>query len=553
MLSSQELTIMHASFGLTSRFLLSSILALGGAAVVGNFAMGQDAAAPAATSETAEAPAEGTADQPTGDQLLKEAEEALNAGDFPKALGIYDQMVKAGEQKAELNQFLPLFYTGRGRALAGLQEFEAADEDFKKILDTYPDYVPTLVARGLMYLETGRAEDALADFQKAAKTDRANLQAQFGLGKSYILLGGYDQGIGPLSKVLLADPNNAESYRLRGTGYAGTLKFAKAIEDLNKAIELNPQDYEAYFTLGTVYLREENYDASVAEFAKSIENYKPKPGQEEEPFTQGYLTKAAAEIERGKAAKDDATKQAAYKASVDASAALLKQSNEKSPAHAGIRAAALHSRGVGERMLGEDKKAIESFSEALELNPDLGETYLRRGICFHNLGEDKLAVADFAQASKISLGDPRANLWEGFMFAKEGDYYEAVRAYGDAISASDRYAPAYMNRGLAYLMLGENKKALHDFNEAIRLSPTNADYYFKRGVALERLGETDKASNSFASAIEHDDKHAAAYRHMADVMKRQGHGKLAQEYLDKAAELPAEDAKPGQKSPQPIE
>jgi tetratricopeptide (TPR) repeat protein len=261
---------------------------------------------------------------------------------------------------------------------------------------------------------------------------------------------------------------------------------------------------------------------------------------------QGYLTLASAHIEHGKTIEDETAKKAAYQAAVDQSETLLKLMDERNPAYAPYRAAALHSRGVGERMKGELGKAIKSFTEALELSPDQAESYFRRGICFHLIGEHKMAISDFVQSANLNVEqpDPRANLWEGFTHAQLGDYLEAVRAYGNAIAASDRYTPAYVNRALAYVQLKEYEKAIHDFNEAIRLEPTQAEHYYKRGVAYEQLRDYEKAAGSFASAIQFDDKHEGAYRHMAAVTQALGRTELAGEYRQKAAELaPDRDSK----------
>jgi Flp pilus assembly protein TadD len=197
--------------------------------------------------------------------------------------------------------------------------------------------------------------------------------------------------------------------------------------------------------------------------------------------------------------------------------------DERNPAYSPYRAAALHGRGIGERMKGDLGKAIKSFTEALELSPDLAETYFRRGICFHLIGEDKMAISDFVQSANLNIDqpDPRANLWEGFTHAKMGNYLEAVRAYGNAIAASDRYTPAYVNRGLAYMQLEEFEKAIADFNEAIRLEPTQAEHYYKRGIAFARLGDNEKAAASFASAIQFNDKHADAKRRLDAIPRPQ--------------------------------
>lgn len=518
-----------------SFFSLAVLLTLGGLAIAQ-----EDSKLKASESADAEKPAaEGEQqEQLDAKAVMEEGNKALEDKDYEKALAAFDKLTRALEraQSVEAYAALPLAYTGRAKALVGLKEYEAAIEDFKKVTDINKDYTPALIARGEMYLDIGAADRALPDFQAAVKADRSNIKAQFGLGKAFAMLGGAQQAIGPLDNVIKADPKNAEAYRLRGSAYAG-FKMDKAMADLQEAVSLDPDDYQSYFFMGVIFLRAEDYPQAVKFFDKAIETYKPKPDQEDDVFEQGYLTKAAALIEMGKASKDPAEKKAAYQAAVDEANKLLKLTDEKNPAYAGRRAGALFSRGVSERMLGRYSKAIATLTEAIELNPDLSEGLLRRGICFHLIGEDRNAIADFKHAANIDFEDPRANLWEGFLYAKMGNYHEAVRAYGDAINASDRYTPAYVNRGLAYMQLGQYEKAIDDLSEAIRLEPTRAEHYFKRGVAYEQVGNKEKAADSFASAIELDDKNAEAYSHMAKLQQALGNGELAREYQQKATEL----------------
>jgi tetratricopeptide (TPR) repeat protein len=521
-----------------------------------NFAAAQEteSAAETTASETGEAGADGETAETQNQITLEEAkaaaaegEQAIAAKEYEKAFAAYSKLLQYGSQDPYQRAVAVLMgYTGRGQALAGMQEYDAAIEEFKLATDQSPNFVPALIARGQMFLEAGAPGDALPDFQAAAKQDRGNVQAQFGLGKSYVMLGNSQQGITPLTKVIAAEPQNAEAYRLRGTAYAGVLKVQQALADLQEAIAIDPQDYEAYYTLALVYLRDEEYDKAAEELVRSIQTFKPKPGQEDIPYMNGYLTLATTYIEHGKKIKDPEAKKAAFQAAIDHSETLLKQMDPRNSAYAPYRAAALHSRGVGERMQGELGKAIKTFTEAIQLNPNLAEAYFRRGICFNLIGEDKMAIADFVQAANLSIEqpDPRANLWEGLTHAKAGDYLEAVRAYGNAIAASDRYTPAYVNRALAYMQLEEFDKAIADFNEAIRLEPAQAEHYYKRGVAYARQGDYEKASASFASAIALNNKHVEAYRHMSSMMQQLGRNELAAQYRQKANEL-APERQPG--------
>jgi tetratricopeptide (TPR) repeat protein len=507
---------------------------------------GAAAGATSAEATDSTTPAPDAAGQQTYQEILEKGDAALKAGDYEAALAAFAPLVTAAERAAAF-QVVPVAAYGLGRALAGLKEYPTALENLKKAVDEGSD--PALVtaarlARGQVYLDINNPELALPDFQEAYNANRGNMEAALGYGKALAMLGRADESIAPLTRVITADPKNAEAHRYRATGYASTSKIKEAIDDLQQSLSLNPDDYETYFTLGIVYLREEDYQKAAEEIAKAIQRYKPKSGQEDVPYVQGYLTLASTYNELGKTAKDEATKKAANQSAIKVCDDLLKQLSPKNTVLAAYRAAALYQRGVGERMLGNYGEAIRSFSEAIEVNPELGDAYFRRGICFHMLNEDRMAISDFEQASFMSSEDPRASLWAGFTYAKLGEYHKALRAYGDAIAVSDRYGPAYLNRGLTYMALGENEKAIADFNQAIRLDPAKADNYIKRARAFEQMGDSKKALDSYATAIAFDTKNAEAYRRMAESLQAQGRSELAAEYRKKAEELaPAKKSK----------
>jgi tetratricopeptide (TPR) repeat protein len=517
-------------------------------------------APPAAATPSAESPAAAPATEVADPApLLAKGEAALKAGDFPAAIAAFNDAGKAAQQASqqgggpETLKAQVAALVGRGRAETGLRDYEAAEKDFRNVLQTFDQNdVSALIAMGHLKLETGHPDEAIDDFQLAAKNDPTSAEALFGYGKSLVLLGHGErapEAIPPLTRAIAIDPKNAEAYRLRGAANLSIFKNKQAFEDVQKSIELNPEDYESYLTLGELDIRTEDYKAAVDAIGKAIELYKPKPGQEDQPFFQGYLTRASAFLELGKKSpKDSPEQKAAYQASFDEIQKLLKQLDEKNPAYTKVVAASLFSRGVAERMLGQLGPAIRTLTHAIELRstpssydestgPFLADAYYRRGICFHLIGEDKLAISDFESSSHLGAGDPRPNLWEGFTYAKLGDYQEALRAYGDAIAASDRFSPAYYNRALAYMMMGNYKKAIADFNDAIRLEPTNADYYFKRGLAYEQMGDTQRASDSYSAAIEFDKNHAGAHRHMADALQKSGRSELATSYRQKADKL----------------
>lgn len=521
------------------RFSVIFVFSLAGGWLIAPAAVAQDPLGDPGTVGEGAAPPQLTAEDVQ--RMFKEGEQALNDKDYKAALTTYDQLVRILKQQGfQAQVFLPVVYTGRGQAFAGLQDYDAVKADYDEAIKENAQHLPALIARGKLYFDLNATDLALADFEAAKEIDRSNPDVMFGLGKAYALLGGPQQAIKPLTYYLEANPESAEAYRLRAQANVGIGKNDKANEDIEKALSLDPDDYENYFALATIRLREEKYKEAIEAIEDSITRYQPKDEAAAElPFVQGYLTKAAVLLEAAKAAEAPEERTAVYEKALSDCDHLLEEVGD-SPAYAQIRAAIEFRRGVVLRLLGRYGDAVASLTEAINLNPELAEAYFRRGICFYYMGEDHLAILDFKHAGNIEYQDPRPKLWEGFAYAKLGEYHEAIRAYGLALGESDRYVPAYVNRGLAYMMMGENDKALNDFNAALRLEPAEWTHYFKRGIAYERLGKRQEAADSFVNALRFFDKYPPAYRHAADNLAALGHTNIAAEYRQKAAELEAQ-------------
>ncbi len=66
---------------------------------------------------------------------------------------------------------------------------------------------------------------------------------------------------------------------------------------------------------------------------------------------------------------------------------------------------AYYNRGVAYGNLGEYRRAIEDYDEALRLDPDYAVAYNNRGSAYSNLGEYRRAIGDFARALWLDPGD----------------------------------------------------------------------------------------------------------------------------------------------------
>jgi tetratricopeptide (TPR) repeat protein len=148
------------------------------------------------------------------------------------------------------------------------------------------------------------------------------------------------------------------------------------------------------------------------------------------------------------------------------------------------RADLLYALGVASMDLEGDRKeadlaAVEAFSSAIVLEPNMDQAYVARALAYENLGELAAAAAD------VSAVLPRLP------------------------------APAELlaKRGLWYLELGRYAEALADFDATAALGHEPLDVLTGRGVALFGLGDSVGALVALNTAIESDANAVVARLH----------------------------------------
>jgi protein O-mannosyl-transferase len=157
---------------------------------------------------------------------------------------------------------------------------------------------------------------------------------------------------------------------------------------------------------------------------------------------------------------------------------------------------------------GDYAKAIEDFTRAIEISPDLTKTYNNRGIAFGKLGNFQEAIRDFDKAIDLDPQYFAAYNERGLVNGKTGNFQEAIKDFDKAIALNPRFAAAYNNRALAYGNLGDFQEAIKDFDKAIKLEPKASKVYVARGLVYDKLKEDEQAIRDFKIAARMGEKRA---------------------------------------------
>ena len=98
-------------------------------------------------------------------------------------------------------------------------------------------------------------------------------------------------------------------------------------------------------------------------------------------------------------------------------------------------AIAYNNRGVGYGNLGDYTQAIESYSQALRIDPNYATAYYNRGHAYDELADYIQAIADYGQALRIEPGLGKAYQNRGVSHENMGNYQSAAEDWERAIRA----------------------------------------------------------------------------------------------------------------------
>ncbi len=184
---------------------------------------------------------------------------------------------------------------------------------------------------------------------------------------------------------------------------------------------------------------------------------------------------------------------------------------------------AFNNRGTVYATMGEYRRAIQDYDKALKLDPLYVGSYVNRGNAYLQLDESKAAFDDFKSAIEIEPTYSEAYCSRGAAHIKTGNYELAIRDLDRSIELRPHYAEALVFRAMAYAQQGESERGSQDLDKAIELDPDYADAYEHRGRYLIDKREKDRAIQDFSRLLELRPNSAVAHngRGIALLLKNQ--------------------------------
>jgi len=241
-------------------------------------------------------------------------------------------------------------------------------------------------------------------------------------GEAYMDLGKFDLAMNDFNQAIKADPNYPEGYNSRGQLYGMSGQTEKAFADFLRAVELKPGFSEAYNNLGIIYAQKQDLDRAAVNFKKA-------------------LTLNPANVEARNNIGDFYFGRGDIEAALKEYRAILPIDPQSAGSYAKI--------GLIHGMKNENGLALEALNRSLAIDPRNSAAYKNRGIIFEHQNKLTEALADYQRAISLNPKDADAFYGRGNVFARTGQYDRAAKEFEHALKINPLHQGA--KKGLAAL------------------------------------------------------------------------------------------------------
>lgn len=265
-------------------------------------------------------------------------------------------------------------YNLRSKLYQALADYQAAMADIDRALRLMPGEAEYYFRKGQLFIlvkDIRQAENALTT---CAKLDPEKSDCRLTLAELYFYSRRYREAMDRVNEVLRIDMHNADAYFLKGLVHLSSSDTALARSSFQTAVEQNPDFYEAYFELGLLFGASLNplaisyYDNAIRIAPERVEAY----------YNKGLICQETGE----------------YNEALKTYIALLRVDPTYRDAHFNMGYINMYH-------LKQYNQGAIHFTDAIRVSPDFYQAYYNRGYCYELMGDVKRALIDYENALKL--------------------------------------------------------------------------------------------------------------------------------------------------------
>ena len=419
--------------------------------------------------------------------------------EFGRALTAANVAVKKIPSKDK--EYKAFAYGTRAQVYLNLEDTIQALKDYSQAINIVPDDDRFYNQRAQVYYEQGKYDLADKDYLKMISLKEGDVMGYMGIGRNANAQKRYEDAIKQFDYVVKLEQNYSSAYSFRAESYIGLKKYNEAIDDVISALGID-RDRKAFYELQELAdsafeqtvaklkvqkIKESNeqswdYDLGIvyeraAKYNKAIAYYKESLEKESNIITASRISSCyddlgdydkALEYCNQAIALDSVKANYLYeKANILDNAGRTQEAIKTMSdyiANTPDEPAGYYQRGWFKDHSGDIEGALEDYTMAITLQPNVAYAYLNRGVLYRLKGENAKAESDFKQVVRLDSipEDAECSFYAYYYLGQKDKAIEVLNTILDKDKKGNCYDAACL-----YSVMGEKEKALSYLRQSL--------------------------------------------------------------------------------------
>lgn len=462
----------------------------------------------------------------------------LDSGNFSQAQALLESIEVPDEKKSTL-YFYKAYTANR------MGDKNGAIDSYLKALDLAPHYYEAAINLGIIYLGSGRSDQASSILERAVSLGGGarRSKALKLLGKAYNRSGLYLKAEEALTEAINLRPSDLDARIELGRVYASWLRFSEAQEMYEEVLRLDRSNGEALMGLADLSLTDGKrteaetlleraitaapyHDAARLKLARILF----ESGRNDEAETQllwimengsdlseasfllGLINYDGGDYEQAAVHYDKAFEYSGgtHLESLNNLALALKNRGKLDDAAEALNKAvaidsryekALYNLGLIQLDNEEPQLALDSFRDVIEINPLHEQAWYNIGYLHSQRGAVKASIESYEKALEINPSNAKCRLNLAVQYSRDGQADKAEKQYNIVLSINPAYSSAWYNLGLLLKKRNSFEDAEAAYLRAIDLEPENTRYRYSLALIHESRNELEEAIDVLEEAL----------------------------------------------------
>lgn len=419
--------------------------------------------------------------------------------EFGRALTAANVAVKKIPSKDK--EYKAFAYGTRAQVYLNLEDTIQALKDYSQAINIVPDDDRFYNQRAQVYYEQGKYDLADKDYLKMISLKEGDVMGYMGIGRNANAQKRYEDAIKQFDYVVKLEPNYSSAYSFRAESYIGLKKYNEAIDDVISALGID-RDRKAFYELQEIAdsafeqtvaklkvqkIKEPNeqswdYDLGIvyeraAKYNKAIAYYKESLEKESNIITASRISscyddlgdydKALEYCNQAIALDSVKTNYLYEKANILDNAGRTQEAIKTMSdyiANTPDEPAGYYQRGWFKDHSGDIEGALEDYTMAITLQPNVAYAYLNRGVLYRLKGENAKAESDFKQVVRLDSipEEAECSFYAYYYLGQKDKAIEILNTILDKDKKGNCYDAACL-----YSVMGEKEKALSYLRQSL--------------------------------------------------------------------------------------